>query len=173
MKFTEIQISGLREGIHSFRFSLDSRFSEAFSADFFSQPNLNADIRLTTSETMLKAEVSISGDVELICDRSLEPFRQHVEERVLHFFKYGEEEQELSDELDVISPERVSLDFDQLIYDTVALSIPQKKIHPKLREEEGSEDGGSDGRLVYSSANSSEQEKEERDARWDILKNLN
>ena len=172
MKFTEIQISGLREGSHSFQFLLDSRFSDAFSADFFSEPSLKADVRLDTSETMLKAEIQITGSVELECDRSLEKFRTNVSEKVIHFYKFGEEEQELSDELDVISPERVHLDFDQLIYDTVALSLPQKKIHPDLLTEEDA-DEAAEGHLIYTSAAEIEEDNEKRDSRWDILKNLN
>jgi uncharacterized protein len=172
MKFTEIQISGLREGTHSFQFLLDSRFSDAFQADFFSKPSLKTDVRLDTSETMLKAEIQITGSVELECDRSLEKFRMDVSEKLVHFYKFGEEEQELSDEIDVISPERVHLDFDQLIYDTVALSLPQKKVHPDLRSEEDADDA-SEGRLIYSSAAVTEEDNEKRDTRWDILKNLN
>ena len=173
MKFTEIQISGLREGKHSFQFMLDLRFSDAFSADFFSNPNLKAEIQLDVSETILKAEIQLSGDVELVCDRSLETFRRNVSETVVHFYKYGEEEQELSDELDVISPERISLDFDQLIYDIVALSLPQKKVHPKFEEEEEEGEDFTEGRLIYSSSDEVINDKDERDSRWDILKNLN
>lgn len=129
---------------------------------------------LDTSETMLRAEIKISGSVELECDRSLESFRQSVSEQVIHFYKFGEEEQELSDELEIISPERVKLDFDQLIYDTVTLSLPQKRLHPRFQAEE--EDDTESGRLVYTSATGEEEteaDKAERDSRWEILKNLN
>lgn len=174
MKFTEIQISGLREGRHAFQFTLDSGFSDGFSADFFTMPDLQVEMTLDTSETMLKAEIKISGSVELECDRSLESFRQSVSEQVIHFYKFGEEEQELSDELEIISPERVKLDFDQLIYDTVTLSLPQKRLHPRFQAEE--EDYTESGRLVYTSATGEEEieaDKAERDSRWEILKNLN
>lgn len=173
MHFTEIQISGLREGIHTFRFALDSRFSAAFSEEFFRNPELDVVANLNLSETMIQAQLEISGIVELVCDRSLEAFPHAVIEKLTHFYKFGEEEQELSDELEIISPERVHLNFDQLIYDTIALSIPQKKLHPRFREIEENEDGTIEGELVYSTENQSKQEENERDNRWDILKNLN
>jgi uncharacterized metal-binding protein YceD (DUF177 family) len=171
MQFTEIQISSLREGTHSFHFELDSRFSESFTNDFFSKPNLKVEIILIVSETMIQANLNINGDTELICDRSLRPFRRPIKENLVHFYKYGEEEAELSDELDVIHPERVSLDFDQLIYDTIALSLPQKKLHPEF--EINTESENEEGQLIYSTAREPENEPTERDNRWDILKNLN
>jgi uncharacterized metal-binding protein YceD (DUF177 family) len=169
MPFTEIQISGLREGVHSFRFDLDSRFSEAFSQDFFSDPRLVVTIELRVSETLIQADLAVSGDVELECDRSLDVFRHPVNEKITHFFKFGEEEMELSDELEVIHPERVSLDLDQLIYDTVALALPGKKLHPRFVSQESSEDD----ELIYSTQQEIEANENERDTRWDILKNLN
>lgn len=172
MHFTEIQISSLREGFHSFQFVLDSRFSAAFSEEFFRNPELNALVNLHLSETMIQAELEISGTIELICDRSTEPFARSVQEKLTHFYKYGEEEMELSDEMEIISPERVMLDFDQLIYDTVALSVPQKKLHPRFSDIED-EDGTAEGSMVYSTDFHSENEENERDNRWDILKNLN
>lgn len=173
MHFTEIQISGLREGIHTFRFALDSRFSAAFSEEFFHNPKLDVVVNLNLSETMIQAQLEISGTVELICDRSMDHYSNSIQEKLTHFYKYGEEEAELSDEMEIISPERVHLNLDQLIYDTIALSIPQKKLHPRFRENEESEDGSIEGALVYSTENQSDQEENERDNRWDILKNLN
>lgn len=169
MPFTEILISGLREGTHSFHFDLHEDFSEAFSLDFFSRPQLSVDLSLRISETLLQADILISGDIELICDRSLEVFRHPVKERVSHFYKFGEEEKELSDELELIHPERVSLNFDQLIYDTVALSVPRKKLHPRFAEQQASDED----ELVYSTQQDYQEIEEERDTRWDILKNLN
>jgi len=172
MKFTEIKISGLREGTHLFQFSLDDQFSESFSTDFFTCPKLEIEVSLQTSDTIIRAELAIKGNVVLVCDRSLEEFAYPVVENVTHFFKYGEEEKELSDEIDMISQERISLDFDQLVYDIVALSLPQKKLHPRFSDDTAEND--EEGLMVYSSGNSEgETENDENDPRWDILKNLN
>ncbi len=172
MKFTEIKISGLREGTHLLKFSLDHQFSESFSTDFFTCPKLEIEVSLQTSDTIIRAELAIKGNVVLVCDRSLEEFTYPVLENVTHFFKYGEEEKELSDEIDMISQERISLDFDQLVYDIVALSLPQKKLHPRFSDDTAEND--EEGIMVYSSGNSEgETENDENDPRWDILKNLN
>jgi len=173
LKFTEIKISGLKDGIHEYQFSLDDRFLDDFSRSFFDLPVLEIKVLLTFSELMIKAEVSIQGEVQLICDRSLDIFQHLISENVIHFFKFGEEENELSDELDVISKERVQIDLDQLIYDTVALSVPSKRLHPRFVT--GEEDEEEEGIIVYSSLEPEEKLDIENtlDPRWEKLKDLN
>lgn len=170
MKFTEIKISGLKEGTHAFEFSLDNAFLDVFSRNLFDKPELHVQIGLLLTEHMITAQVQVSGSVELTCDRSLDLFREPIRVSATHYFKFGEEEQELSDELDVISKERVSLDFDQLVYDIVALSIPGRHLHPRFREEEEAE---GEGTLVYQSEPSDQTNETKPDPRWDLLKNVN
>ena len=173
MKFTEIKISGLKDGNHEYHFSLDNRFLDDFSRSFFDFPELEIQVLLGFSETMIKAEILVQGEVQLICDRSLDTFRHPVSENVIHFFKFGEEEKELSDELDVISKERVQIDLDQLIYDSVALSLPSKRLHPRFLNEDGDEND--EGIIVYSSIEPEENLDIENtlDPRWEKLKDLN
>lgn len=165
-------MSGLKDGNHEFLFSLDSGFLEEFSRAFFDSPELSVRVTLLTSETMIKADLKIKGKVELICDRSLDSFSHEVNESVIHFYKFGEEEKELSDELEIISKERVYIDLDQLIYDTVALSLPSKKLHPRFQLE--NEDEETDGVIVYSSDLSGEEAgpTETIDPIWEKLKDL-
>ena len=165
-------MSGLKDGNHEFLFSLDSGFLEEFSRAFFDLPQLSVRVNLLTSETMIKADVKIEGKVELICDRSLDSFSHEMNESVTHFYKFGEEEKELSDELEIISKERVYIDLDQLIYDTVALSLPSKKLHPRFQLD--NEDDETDGVIVYSSDLSGEETgpTETIDPIWEKLKDL-
>lgn len=119
---------------------------------------------------MIKADLYLKGDVELICDRSLESFRFPIELTEVHYFKFGEEEEELSDELEVISKERISIDFDQLTYDLIALSLPSKKLHPRYQEDDEDE---IEGRLIFSTHIVDEKESVEPDPRWTKLKEIN
>lgn len=173
MKFTEIKLSGLTDGPHSFGFQLDEGFLGDFSTAFFSKPNLSVSVRLLVGETMLKAQVSIEGTVCLICDRSLEEFNHPLLLNISHFFNFGDEEMELSDELDVISKDRVTIDFDQLVYDTVALSLPGKKLHPRLQVEELEND--LEGEIIFSTLPEESTVEIEKtiDPRWAKLKEIN
>ena len=122
---------------------------------------------------MIKSLVKIEGKVELICDRSLDSFEHPVSLEAVHFFKFGEEEKELSDELEVILKERVSIDFDQMVYDFIALSLPSKKLHPRFQALESSEE--TEGEIIFSTSIETENTSESEiiDPRWAKLKELN
>lgn len=175
MKHTLIQISQLKPGQHQFQFHLGEKFLENFSELIFQKPGLEVVIELGISEYLIEAHLKLSGQIELECDRTMETFSQPVSLTVKHFFKFGEEEEELSDEIEVILKDRTFIDFDQLVYDAVALSLPAKKLHPKFQTEEENPD--EDGIMVYSSENKSEQEENDQkdsgpDPRWNKLKEL-
>ena len=170
MKFTEIKISSLKNGNHNFHFDLNSSFLADFSSMFFTNPKVAIEVDLNLSETMIKVELGLKGTLELICDRSDETFDFQVDEKVLHFFKIGEEDRELSDELEVISKERTAIDLDQLIFDTLALSVPTKKLHPRFQDAES--DNDADGILVYSSESDEKEKSSTEDPRWQKLKEL-
>lgn len=176
MKFTEIEIAGLSEGLHSFDFQLNDDFLQSFSQDFFSKPVLFISIRLEISELMIKALISIKGQVQLVCDRSLDEFSHPVSIQTSHFFNFGEEEVELSDELEVIARDRLKIDFDQLIYDLVALSIPGKKLHPRFQADDFNEaEEHQEGEIIFSTSDKDEPETIDSnlDPRWSKLKELN
>ena len=113
----------------------------------------------------------IKGEAKLICDRSLEPFDFPVDIDSRIMFKYGEEEAELSDEIIIISRDRVSLELGQYMYEFISLSIPIKKVHPKFQDGEDDEDDN-EGKLIYTSETESSEEEKEVDPRWEILKKL-
>ena len=172
MKHTVIKISGLKNGSHNFHFDLNSSFLAEFSTAIFDRPNVAVDVRLSLSELMIKTQVTVKGTVELICDRSDEVFDFKIDELVEHYFNFGEEEKELTDELEVINKERVEIDLDQLVYDTLALAVPVKKLHPRFIGEEDDLDSESEGKLIYTSDSQAQIENTEADPRWSKLKEL-
>src|SRR5690606_32448130 len=126
-----------------------------------------------------EALFDIEGTGELVCDRSLEVFDYPLKavERVL--YKYGSEEQEINEEIYIITRDTPKLRLSQLIYEFILLAIPDKKIHPDYREEIDEEDFEDEGQLVYLSDEDSNDEddqsldtEENTDPRWEILKNL-
>src|SRR5678815_4315677 len=88
-------------------------------------------------------------------------------------FKYGDEDQELTDEIVIISREAVSLELGQYIYEFIALAVPMKKLHPRFRDEEDSEDD-IEGKIVYSSSSDDDHKNDDEsiDPRWEQLKKL-
>jgi len=164
-----INISGLSLKSHHFSFLLDDAFVQAYGNGYLPSGQFNAEVILDKHETFIEANFKITGMAHLLCDRSSEPFDfpLHVEKKVL--FKYGEEEQELTDEITIISRERFSLDVGQLLYEFISLAIPIKKLHPRYEE---NENNANEVALIYTTATETDQAKEEVDPMWEKLKKL-
>ncbi len=163
----------MKEGKHSFHFDLDSRFLEAFSKEIFDDPAVSVDVEFQLTETMIKADLTLTGNVALTCDRSGDDFHFPINQKVTYFLKFGEREEEISDEMCTILKESTSIEFDQLVYDTIALSIPLKKLHPRFAAFESDDD--SEGTMVFTSGNAEPEiavKEELADPRWQKLKDL-
>ncbi len=171
MKDFSVNIIGLNKKVHHFQFELKDYFFERYGKEVLSNGDFDAQISLDVRETFIEADFKISGHTQLVCDRSLEPFRHelHINRKVI--FKYGEEPQEISDEIVIITPDQEKIDVGQYMYEFIALSIPIKKLHPDLVGKGEDEEDDADVKLVYSTSTNSE-EKEVIDPRWEELRKL-
>ncbi len=166
-----VNIVGLSNKEHHFRFEVGDDFFGHYGSSLVSQGSLTAEVVLDKRETLIDATFSIRGTVHLVCDRSLDPFEQPVESERKLVFKFGDRDEELSDEIMMIHRDSEKLELGQYIYEFIALEIPIKKLHPRFREEE---DEGPEGKIIYSSKDKEEDNSgdDNADPRWDILKKL-
>ncbi len=160
-----VDIVGLGNKVHEFDFQVDEAFFKLYGTELLEKGNLVTKVKLDKRETLIEVHFSIEGSVELICDRSLEPFEQPLSVNKLVVFKYGNQEIELSDEIVLITHETPQIDLGQFIYEFIALEVPMKKLHPRFKAEATDSDT-----IIYSSA--SEKDKNEIDPRWEKLKKL-
>ncbi|GGF20322.1 YceD family protein [Echinicola rosea] len=175
----DIDIIKLNEGTHEFSLDVGDEFFEQIKGnDLVKKGNLQVTLLLRKEVNLLEATFKIDGTVELTCDRSLEKYDQalHTVEKII--YKYGPEEQEINEEIFMITRDTPKINVAQLIYEFVILALPIKKIHPDYRDEEEME---GEGRLVYWSdepeeeeeSNSSEPDTDDQiDPRWEALKNI-
>lgn len=170
MRDFTVNIIGLSNKTHHFDFELSDGFFEKYGKEVISTGLFDVHVALEKKETFIEVEFEISGSTQLICDRSLEPFDYVIKEKKMMVFKYGEEAQEISDEIMIITRDQVSLDLGQFIYEFIALSIPIKKVHPSLRTED--EDDESEYKMIYSTSVEDEVKSEDTDPRWEKLKKL-
>jgi len=173
MKDFSVNIIGLSNKIHLFHFDLKDDFFERYGKEVLSKGDFDAEVSLDKRETFIEVDFKISGYAKLICDRSLEPFDHTLNITRKVIFKYGEEPQEVSDEIVIITRNQDKIDLGQFMYEFIVLSIPIKKLHPDLINEEEDEDE-SDVRIVYTTSTEKEEEKKEEDIdpRWEKLKKL-
>ncbi len=167
----DISIYGLEDQTYLYEFTGSKAFFDIFSDELTG--NFNANVKLTKTALMLQVKFEIAADLNLICDRTLEPFDESFVSNGIYFFKFGEESnQDYSDEMEVIEFGTQTINIAQHLYDFIALAVPLKRIHPSLRTDDDSEDDI----LVYSSEGKKEIEKVEEeqviDPRWEALRKL-
>lgn len=161
-----IDIYRLHNKLHQYEFEVNDVFFNNLDQDIVKSGELKAIIDLEKNDSFLGMDVRIEGNLELICDRSLEPFQHPIREHRKVIFKYGDREQELDHDVIMITNDTQQIDIGQHIFEFIGLAIPMKKLHPKYDEE--SDDCGS---LVYSSKGDVES-KSEIDPRWKKLNDL-
>ncbi len=171
----DIDIVSLSNTKHYYDYTLDSTFFENFEDSLLEKGQLKAKVMLNKSETMIQASIAIEGWVELICDRSLDPFEYQISTNDQIIFKYGKEYAEISEEIITIPFETQKLNLSQFIYEFIGLAVPMKKLHPKFIKEGEEENDEEETLLIYSTPidlDEDELKDDEIDPRWDILNKL-
>jgi uncharacterized metal-binding protein YceD (DUF177 family) len=170
LKEFSVNIIGLSKKSHQFEFQINDGFFAAYGNEIITRAKLEAKVTLDKRETFIEADFEVVGFVTLVCDRSLEPFQHPLKFHKKVIFKYGEEAQEISDEIVVITRDQDSLDLGQYLYEFIILEIPIKKIHPDLQEEDVEE---GNLKMIYSTGSDEDNDdNNEIDPRWEKLKKL-
>jgi uncharacterized metal-binding protein YceD (DUF177 family) len=173
LKGFDIDIFGLKDKSYAFEFEGGDTFFALFENSLVKKGNFRAELTLDKSATMIQLYFHITGEVELICDRSLEPFNHPIDIEEKHILKFGETNEELTDEIEIIARNTTTINVAQYIYEYIGLSVPMKKIHPKLADQKYEET--EDTLLVYRSAaeNNDDDTEDTGDPRWEALRKLN
>lgn len=160
-----VNIPSLKNGEHEFHFEIRKSFFEQFEGDLVENGKGSCHLFLKKSETMMQLSFELDVNVKLICDRSLELFDFPIKKKHNLIVKFGEQNEELSEELIVIEFETQTLDVAPIIYEFIGLDIPMKKLHPKYEGQDTPD-------LVYQTEIQEEEPSEEIDPRWEELKKL-
>ncbi len=162
----QVNIPSLKNGQHQFQFEINDAFFAQFEDSLVDKGKGEVNLDLKMSETMMVLDFDLDMEVELICDRSLDLFQFPIKKQEELIVKFGEEDEELSEDLIVIAEDTQMLDVAPYIHEYIGISIPMKKLHPRY-------DGQDTPPLVYQSEVDEEESTEVIDPRWDALKKLN
>ncbi len=175
----DINIAGLQPKRYEYDFESDDAFFAALEQVLIEHGTVQTHLILDKSETMIRLDFHIVGSVEQICDRSLDEYEQPVDTRRTMLLKFGDHNEELSDEIELIERNTQIINVGRFIFEFLSLSLPMKRLHPRFRDEDDQEqDEDSPGRLVYQSdakpAESSDEDQptETIDPRWAALRKL-
>jgi uncharacterized metal-binding protein YceD (DUF177 family) len=175
-----IDIYGLEDKQYDYDMESGDAFFEELEQDLIEHGHFKTHVVLTKSATMIQLHFHTEGSVELLCDRTLEPFEEPVDSSERIILKFGDRNEELTDEIEIINRNTNRINVAKYIFEFIALSLPVKKLHPSLREEEYDDEDLEDDDeviLIYSSEDQEESEEdsdseEKIDPRWEALKKL-
>jgi uncharacterized metal-binding protein YceD (DUF177 family) len=169
LKNFEVEIYQLKVGIHHYDFEITNEFFQVLGTSLVERGHLKAHVALEKSKDFFQLNFLIQGHVMLVCDRSLEVFEQPIEVRKSLILRYAEKAEEISDDLETIPFDTLTIQLAKYIYEYIGLEIPYKKLHPKFRDQLGEEDDP----LVYQTETYKKEDLEDDiDPRWKALLKL-
>lgn len=165
-----INIYDLKNGIHNFSFKYKNELFSINKYSLVEKGNGVCNIELEKSQSFIILNFKIKGSVGLICDRSLEEFDYSINLENKLILKYGEAFDDEDYEVWIIPATTPIFNVERNIFEFINTAIPMKKLHPKFKDEELSDEIT----LVYSSEpkKTAKSEEEILDPRWEILKDL-
>ena len=149
----KVDLKGMTSDTVSYRWQADNDFFSAVQGLEIKAGSLDGALRVKRTSDAYELEFQLDGDVEVTCDRCLEPMLQPVEAQCTLHVKMGEE---YADDGDVVTiPEREGIiNVAWNIYEFAALQIPLRHVHPDCP------------------SLASQEEERESDPRWAELKKL-
>jgi uncharacterized metal-binding protein YceD (DUF177 family) len=163
-----IKFSGLKEGTHLFNYELGNKFFKNFDYYDFLDAKLFAKLELEKQSTLLNLKFSFNGEIEVQCDVSMESFNLDLETEHAVVVKFKDDIISTDDKVIFMPAGSHSIDVSHLIYESIILAVPQKKVHP------GIENGSLKSEIVekLEALKPKKNFKEKTDPRWDKLKDL-
>ena len=132
-----IKIQSLSNNTHLFEFEFDQKLLYQFNSDIdISDSKGTCKIILLKTDMMLDVTFEIKGITTLICDRTLKNYTHKLYFSKKILFKFGEEDEEISDEMIVINRGKSILNISKFIYEFFILEIPIKRLHPSIKNED-------------------------------------
>lgn len=131
-KFTafKLPLKSLAPGEHSFQYHLGKEFFENMENSDIRDANLTVDLTVDYNGKFYSLDMAIDGNLTLICDRCLDDLDFPLEAAYHITVEYGEDYNDENDDILIIPESDNYLNVAYMIYDTVALAIPIKHVHP-------------------------------------------
>ena len=164
-----IPFAGLKQGQHNFSFSIENKFFKSLGYNEFNDVKLIAQIELLKKTTFLELIFFITGKVSVFCDISIEPFDLEINSESNFIVKFSNSSENFSDEIIFLPIGSHEIDVTNHLYETIILSLPIRKIHPKVK------DGTLENEITIKLRELEpkfEKQSFENDSRWDKLKDL-
>ncbi len=129
-----IPFIGLKIGKHHFDYQISKEFFEEFGFDEFESCLINVQIVLEKKTSHLEIGFKHNGSVNVPCDLTGENFDLSIKGKLKLIVNFGDAYNDDNEELLILPHGEHQVDVSQYIYEMIALSIPQKRIHPGVKD---------------------------------------
>ncbi|OSY89051.1 DNA-binding protein [Tenacibaculum holothuriorum] len=172
LKEFNIPFVGLKEGSHLFEYHIDKKFFEAYQFEDFNDANINVKVNFVKKSTIMELSITASGTIHVPCDITSEMYNQEIEGTLALVIKFGLEFNDDNEEILILPHEAYQVNIAQYIYELIVLSVPSKRIHPKVID--GTMNSEALKRLKELELKEEKPVEKEKstDPRWDKLKDL-
>ena len=133
----DIKIQSLSNNKHEFSFNFNQCLFNYFSSDHdVSKAKGNCKLEIIKTDIMMNSNFIVEGSCDLVCDRTLKKYNHIIKINKKIVFKFGEKEEELSDEMIIINRNKSFINISKFIYEFFILSLPVKRLHPSLKNDD-------------------------------------
>ena len=173
LKNYDVSFVGLKNGLHQYDFEIDKEFFDLFEFDEeFDNPKLKVHLDFEKKETMLLFDFKMKGDVSLTCDLTSNLFEYPLNNNFQMVVRFGEDFIDEGEDIIIIPHSEHTINVAHWIYESFMLSLPLKRIHPKVINGELKTKEMDQLEALQPQENQIEERFDKSDPRWDKLKNL-
>lgn len=171
MKEYILKFSKLRAGNHEFTYSVKDSFFKNFDESPVESGELNVNVNLEKTASVLTLNFHISGTIDVPCDRCLDLINLDIDSNNTLYVKFGDERTDITDvdQVMMLDNSDTEIDLSRHIFEYICLSIPFRVTHEEFSDSECDAD-------MLKKLNqyliSEETDSEKTDPRWDALKTL-
>ncbi|MFO8234532.1 MAG: DUF177 domain-containing protein [Bacteroidales bacterium] len=169
MKKYTVRFKELELGEHWFNFEIDNQFFSEFEKSEIQEGALTVKVKLFKEERIITLDISIEGEVMVMCDRCLDYFGFPIDfEGIVYIKPKYEAEKERTDVFGV-NEDETEINLAQYFYESIHLSLPLKRVHPN---DENGNSTCDKSMLELLEKYTKKKDEDNIDPRWDDLKNL-
>jgi uncharacterized metal-binding protein YceD (DUF177 family) len=130
LKEYKVAHKGLKEGTHSFRFTLDRDFFDRFEATAGTEGEVTVEVEMVKHATFIETRARLRGTVKATCDRCLDEMELPLAGEMTFLLKQGGREEGNDDDFIVLPPGEDHVDLSAPLYELFMLSYPARVAHP-------------------------------------------
>lgn len=126
----KLPLRSMTRGTHQYEYTLDTEFFRNMESEDILKGDVKVNLTVDCKADYYELDFTMNGLVYIPCDRCLDEMEHEVDTTYHLCVKYGESYNDENDELLIIPESENYLNIAYIVYDTVALTIPLKHVHP-------------------------------------------